>query len=147
MSWTSYLFNELVAILLNLQAKIEVIKRKHPERLKGHPLVALYVAVSDRMKEIAANPASDRYWLGNTLGKGHRDWRRAKEGLPDRYRLFFKFFSGNKEIFFAWLNDEKTLRNDSAKSDCYAVFKRMLDKGLIPSDRASLLMQSISARK
>ena len=52
--------------------------------------------------------------------------------------MFFKFFSADKSIFFAWLNDENTLRHDGAKTDCYAVFSDMLESGEISSDRIDL---------
>lgn len=147
MDWTAYRLPFFRARMEALEYEIKKIQATTPERLKGHPVVALYIAITDRMKEICANPASDSYLLGNTLGKEHRDWRRAKEGLPDRYRLFFKFFSQNKEIYFAWINDEKSLRKQGAKTDCYAIFKRLLDKGQIPSDRNSLIKQVIEYNK
>lgn len=145
MVWTAYRHRYFRARMEALENEIKKIQAKSPERLQGHPLVALYVAIAERVKEICVNPTSDIYWLGNTLGKEHRDWRRAKDGLPDRYRMFFKFFSQTQEIYFAWINDEKSLRKQGAKTDCYAVFKRLLDKGVIPSDRASLFTQAIKS--
>ncbi|MGX1321805.1 hypothetical protein AB7M17_005258 [Bradyrhizobium sp. USDA 377] len=40
--------------------------------------------------------------------------------------------NGLKVIIFSWVNDEQTLRTRGAKSDAYAVFKRMLDDGNPP---------------
>ena len=42
-------------------------------------------------------------------------------------------------IIFAWVNDETTLRTYGSKTDAYAVFKGMLDKGDPPDDWATLL--------
>lgn len=38
----------------------------------------------------------------------------------------------SKVIIFSWVNDAQTLRTRGAKSDAYAVFKRMLDDGNPP---------------
>ena len=76
------------------------------------------------MLEIANDPTSDKYLLGNTMGKEHRDWRRSKQYLPNRYRLFFKYFSKEFEIYYAWLNDENTLRKDGEKLIVIMFFNR-----------------------
>lgn len=46
-----------------------------------------------------------------------------------RFRLFFRYSTSAKIIVFAWVNDETTLRIYGSKSDAYAVFRKMLDKG------------------
>ncbi len=143
MEWKVYWHYRFRTIIMELIGNISNLKRTSPERLKGHPYVRLYVALVDTMTRIEQDPKLPCYYLGNTMGAEHRDWRRAKDGLPDRYRLFFKFFSSYQEIFFAWVNDEKTLRKEGAKTDCYAVFRRMLEKGQIPSDHATFLAQSV----
>ena len=110
-------------------------------QLKGnttHQSVKLYESIKRCMLEIANDPTSDKYLLGNTMGKEHRDWRRSKQYLPNRYRLFFKYFSKELEIYYAWLNDENTLRKDGAKTDCYNVFQSFLDSETISSDRENL---------
>ena len=53
--------------------------------------------------------------------------------------MFFRFSTSAKVIVFAWVNDENTLRTYGSKSDAYAVFRKMLDKGNPPDDWAALL--------
>jgi toxin YhaV len=53
--------------------------------------------------------------------------------------LFFRYSSSAKVIVFAWVNDETTLRTYGAKSDVYAVFRKMLDGGNPPDDWAALI--------
>ena len=67
---------------------------------------------------------------GRTTAKAeHRKhWFRAKFGAG-RFRLFFRYSTRAKIIVFAWVNDEATLRTYGARSDAYAVFRKMLDKG------------------
>jgi len=55
-----------------------------------HPTVKLLKAVVHAiLDEVPADPASPLFEQGNTLGEGHRHWRRVKRRLPPRYRLFF----------------------------------------------------------
>ena len=136
--WEPFIFFLLLARLQVLEAEIEELKEKSPEKLYGHPSVRLYSCVIDVMRQIIANPADGQYLQGNTLGPTNRDWRRAKAGLPQRYRLFFKFFSDSHSLFFVWLNDKTTLRKEHAKTDCYAVFRRMLERGEVPSSQEAL---------
>ena len=145
--WTVFIHKHLIALLRSLKNNITRMRKSCPEKLKGHPLVHLYVALVKVMGQVQADPTQDKYLLGNTLGKNHRGWRRVKKGLPQRYRLFFKFFSSTHEIFFVWLNDERTLRNKKAKSDCYAVFRRMLERGDVPSERKALIADSVEQKE
>jgi len=74
------------------------------------------------------------------MGHAFRHWRRAKIGR--RFRLFFRFDSKTKIIIFAWVNDENTLRSAGSKSDPYAVFQKMLQRGHPPDDWNALLAAS-----
>jgi hypothetical protein len=67
---------------------------------------------------------------------------RAK--FHERYRLFFRFFSKEKVIVYAWVNDEATLRKAGSRSDPYAVFRALLKAGNPPGTMAELL--AVSAR-
>lgn len=127
-----------------LKDDIERIRKNSPQKLKGHQLVHLYTSLVDVMADVMRDPTQDKYLLGKTMGKKHRDWRRAKRG---RYRLFFKFFSKTHELFFVWLNNEKTLRKAGDKTDCYAVFRRMLDSGVVPSKREALIADSVKQKE
>ncbi len=117
------------------------------EKKQGHPLFKLYIAVFDVLKKIQENPERREYWLGESLGKIGKNWRRAKKRLPQRYRLFFKYFGSQRSIFAAWLNDENTLRKKGKKTDCYKIFRRMLERGDVPDDYDSLLAKSISPKE
>lgn len=50
-----------------------------------------------------------------------------------------------KVIVFAWVNDETTLRTYGAKSDAYAVFRKMLDRGAPPDSWEALLAAASQA--
>ena len=87
---------------------------------------------------IPQDPSRSEYRQGGTLGDDRKHWFRAKFGAG-RFRLFFRYSTSAKIIVFAWVNDETTLRTYGAKSDAYAVFRKMLDKGNPPDDWATLL--------
>jgi toxin YhaV len=87
---------------------------------------------------IPQDPSRPDYRQGGTLGDDRKHWFRAKFG-SGRFRLFFRYSTHAKIIIFAWVNDETTLRTYGAKSDAYAVFRKMLDKGDPPDDWAALL--------
>lgn len=135
--WKTYILIFLNDRLLQLERWIRKMEEKGVD-LTGHANVKLYVSVVRAMGHVKDDPTLDSYVQGNTLGKKHRDWRRIKQFLPDRYRLFFKFFSFDHSIYFAWLNDENTLRHDGAKTDCYEVFGSMLKSKKIPSSKEKL---------
>jgi toxin YhaV len=87
---------------------------------------------------IPQDPTRPEYRQGGTLGDDRKHWFRAKFG-NGRFRLFFRYSTSAKVIVFAWVNDETTLRTYGSKSDAYAVFRKMLDKGNPPDDWAALL--------
>ena len=87
---------------------------------------------------IPQDPTRPEYRQGGTLGDDRKHWFRAKFG-GGRFRLFFRYSTSAKVIVFAWVNDENTLRTYGSKSDAYAVFRKMLDKGNPPDDWAALL--------
>ena len=93
---------------------------------------------------VPTNPADPVFRLGRTLGRSHGNWRRVKKGLPQRYRLFFIFASNPLAVvIYAWLNDEDTLRKEGSRTDVYQVFKRMLERGDVPSTINELIQGSI----
>ena len=47
-----------------------------------------------------------------------------------------------KIIIFAWVNDDRTLRSSGSRSDPYAVFQKMLQRGHPPDDWDALLLAS-----
>lgn len=66
--------------------------------------------------------------------------QRAEAADPDQLRRIGKLFEG--VIVYAWLNDDRTLRKQGVRSDVYAVFRRMLERGEVPSSIDDLLRAS-----
>lgn len=53
-----------------------------------------------------------------------------------QYRLFFRIEEDpyiGPVVYFAWMNDEKSLHRTGNAEDCYAVFRELLEKGEIES--------------
>ena len=90
------------------------------------------------LERIPRDPLSPEFRQGNTLGRGHRHWFRAKFG-GNRFRLFFRADSSARVIVYAWVNDRDTLRKAGAGTDPYTVFARMLASGNPPGDWAELV--------
>ncbi|ADC73228.1 conserved hypothetical protein (plasmid) [Thioalkalivibrio sp. K90mix] len=136
------LFHEcMVGQLQKLYEAVQRAERNDPEGFDRNANVKLFRALSQLILEtIPANPARDEYRQGNTLGTAYRHWRRAKVGR--RFRLFFRYDSRSRTIVFAWLNDEKTLRSAGSKSDPYAMFGKMLERGNPPDDWGQLVATS-----
>ncbi len=95
------------------------------------------------LQTVPANPDHQDFRLGKALGTGYGNWRRVKKGMPDRYRLFFRFASRPvKIIVYVWFNDEDTLRKAGSKTDVYGAFRRMLARGEVPDGIEALLKES-----
>jgi toxin YhaV len=131
--------------LERLTAAVERARDKDPrgyhQTANAKLLAALRQLVFER---IPRDPTRPEYRQGGTLGDDRKHWFRAKFGAG-RFRLFFRYSTRAKVIIFAWVNDETTLRTYGAKSDAYAVFRKMLDKGNPPDDWAALLAAASSA--
>lgn len=118
---------------------------KDPEGYRSKAETKLLAAILKLTTEdIPANPADDRYRLGNTIGKDRRHWRRAK--FFQQYRLFFRFDEARKIIIYAWVNDRTTKRAYGSKTDAYAVFRKRLGKGHPPDDWDLLLSEARAFR-
>jgi toxin YhaV len=115
-----------------------------PAGYKTHPKAKLLASVYRAITQLVpANPDAPQFRLGKTLGSANTNWRRVKKGLPDRYRIFFRFASSPvKVIVYVWFNDEDTLRKAGSKSDVYESFKRMLAGGVVPVDIEDLLREA-----
>lgn len=142
--WSLFAFKVFTDRLSALKAEVERLREKDPDGYKSHPttklLAVVYEAITQR---VPSNPDAPEFRLGKTLGREYTAWRRVKHGLPPRYRLFFRF--GTKPlriIVYAWLNDEATLRKEGAKTDVYAVFRRMIERGEVPSSIDELVRVS-----
>lgn len=122
-----------------LAAAVEKARAKDPRSWRKSANAKLLAALRQLVFEtIPQDPTRSEYRQGGTLGAARKHWFRAKFG-GGRFRLFFRYSSGAKVIVFAWVNDETTLRTYGAKSDAYAVFRKMLDSGNPPDDWAALI--------
>ena len=142
--WQLYYFRTFAVALDELEAEVAALAASEPRRYKSHPrtrlLASVYKAITER---VPANPDHADFRLGKTLGTDYGNWRRVKRGLPERYRLFFRFASKPvKLIVYVWFNDEDTLRKAGSKTDVYETFRRMLARGDVPDSIDHLLAQS-----
>jgi toxin YhaV len=141
--WVLLFHGCIVEQLQKLQAAAARAERNAPMDFERNANVKLFRALSQLILEtVPSDPARDEYRQGNTLGPAYRHWRRAKVGR--RFRLFFRYDSRAKTIVFAWVNDEQTLRAAGSKSDPYATFEKMLERGNPPDDWDSLVAVSQS---
>jgi toxin YhaV len=125
--------------LEKLTAAVERAQAKDPHGWRKSANAKLLAALRQLMFEtIAQDPSRPEYRQGGTLGDDRKHWFRAKFGAG-RFRLFFRYSTKARIIIFAWVNDETTLRTYGAKSDAYAVFHKMLDKGNPPDSWDALL--------
>ena len=142
--WGLYYFRIFKAALDELEAVVTQLTQDDPKGYKTHPKTKLLASVYKAITEVVpANPGAPEFRLGKTLGAANTNWRRVKKGMPDHYRLFFRFASSPvKVIVYVWFNDEDTLRKAGCKTDVYESFKRMLARGVVPRSIVELLANS-----
>lgn len=132
-----------------LAAAVERARGKDPHGWRNSANAKLLATLRQLVFEtIPQDPARAEYRQGGTLGDARKHWLRAKFG-NGRFRLFFRYSTSAKIIIFAWVNDETTLRTYGSKSDAYAMFRKMLDKGDPPDswDALQAAASADSARK
>lgn len=142
--WQLFYFRPFKVALDELEQAVAKLAKREPATYKSHPktrlLASIYKAV---IQNVPANPDHSDFRLGKTLGAEYGNWRRVKKGMPDRYRLFFRFASSPiKLIVYVWFNDENTLRKAGSKTDAYEAFRRMLLRGQVPGSIQELLAES-----
>ncbi|MBY0612905.1 MAG: type II toxin-antitoxin system YhaV family toxin [Beijerinckiaceae bacterium] len=143
--WAIYAHPLLLDQIAALIAAVEREKRKSPAVAANTANAKLLAALRRLiLVTIPADPSRPEYRQGGTLGPKRKHWFRAKFG-NGRFRLFFRFDSRAKIIIFAWLNDQTTLRAYGSRTDAYATFRSMLDRGNPPDDWTSL-MKAVSDR-
>jgi toxin YhaV len=145
--WNLYQFTPFSEQIKELTRHVMELSKNDPHGYRQHPKTKLLASVFHSMKTtVPANPDDPVFRLGSTLGKQHTHWRRVKKGLPQRYRLFFRFSSTPiRVIIYAYLNDENTLRKEGSKTDVYEVFRRKLERGEVPSSINELLQNSFDS--
>ena len=137
--WTIYAHPLLLNQLEKLTTAVEKAKAKDPQGWTRTANAKLLAAVRSLMFEtIPSDPTGSEYRQGDTLGATRKHWFRAKFG-NGRFRLFFRYDSRSQVLIFAWVNDATTLRTYGSRTDAYAVFKGVLDKGNSPDDWTALL--------
>ena len=140
--WTLYTHPLFLDQLERLTVSVERAAKKNPSGYAASADAKLLAAMRKLIFEvIPVDPARPEFRQGGTLGGNRKHWFRAKFG-GGRFRLFFRYSTSAKIIIYAWVNDRDTLRTYGAKTDAYAAFKAMLDKGNPPEDWAALLKDS-----
>lgn len=128
-----------------LTAAVERARKKDAKGFAATANAKLLAALRKLAFEtIPSDPTRPEYRQGGTLGAGRKHWFRAKLG-GQRFRLFFRYNSAARIIIYAWVNDENSLRAYRSKTDAYAVFRAMLDKGDPPDDWDALVKAAASA--
>ena len=136
--WTLLFWTSFRGRWIALQDAAREAREIDPAGYTHDPAVKFFRTVRDLVfNEIPANPDHPRFRQGKTLGGAHSHWRRAK--FHRRFRLFFRFHSASRTIVYAWLNDEDALRKAGSRSDVYAVFRHMLERGNPPADWEALV--------
>jgi toxin YhaV len=139
--WTLLFHECLVEQLRKLKAAVDRAESADPKTFQTNANVKLFRALGQVILEtVPSDPSREEYRQGNTMGSTYRHWRRAKVGR--RFRLFFRYDSKARVIVFAWVNDEQTLRSSGSKSDPYAVFQKMLERGHPPNGWDALVAEA-----
>lgn len=143
--WELFAHPLLLSQIDKLVVAVEREKAKAPHTFQSGANAKLLATLRRLLFEvIPQDPARAEYRQGSTLGSDRKHWFRAKFG-GGRFRLFFRFESRSRIIVYAWVNDETTLRTYGAKTDAYAVFRKMLDKGNPPDDWNTLSKAAMDA--
>lgn len=142
--WQLYYFKLFKVALDELEQVVSQLAQRQPETYKSHPKTRLLASVYKCITQLVpADPNHSDFRLGKTLGAEYANWRRVKKGMPDRYRLFFRFAPRPVQlIVYVWFNDGDTLRKAGSRTDVYEAFKRMLTRGEVPDSIHALLAES-----
>jgi len=144
--WTLFAHPLFLEQLEATIAKVEELRRKNPTGyIKKNASKRLAAINKLAFDVIPQDPSRPEYRQGETLGKEHKHWFRAK--FFQQYRLFFRFHQESKIIIYAWVNDEDTKRAYESDDDAYRVFTKMLNSGHPPSDWDQLLAEARQLRQ
>ena len=139
--WTLLFHEALIGQVKTLADAYRRARRAGAKNFRSNANVKLFAALAKLLLEIIpSDPTRPEYRQGNTLGEAYRHWFRAK--FFGRFRLFFRYDSRSRIIVYAWVNDERSLRQRGGKSDPYEVFRRMLASGKPPNEWAALVRNS-----
>ena len=144
--WRIYLHPCFLDQYEALLAEVETAKARDSENYRRRACTKMLAAVHRLAFEtIPGDPARPEYRLGDTLGKQHRHWFRAK--FFQQYRLFFRFQESARIIVIAWVNDDGSKRAYGSKTDAYAVFAKMLARKRPPDGWNALLAECLKAER
>ncbi len=139
--WTLLFHEAIIGQVKNLADAYARARKADPKNFRSNANVKLFAALAKLMLEvIPADPSRPEYRQGKTLGEEYRHWFRAK--FFGRFRLFFRYDSRARIVVYAWVNDERTLRQRGGKRDPYEIFRRMLASGNPPNEWAALAKSS-----
>ena len=97
--WSLYYYGTFKAALDELEAVVTKLAADDPAGYKTHPKTKLLASVYRAITQLVpANPDAPDFRLGKTLGSENTHRRRVKKGMPDRYRLFFRFASNPVKV-------------------------------------------------
>jgi toxin YhaV len=136
--WTLLFHDAIVGQLKNLAEACQRARKADPKNFRLNANVKVFAALAKLVLEvIPADPSRPECRQGLTLGAEYRHWFRAK--FFGRFRLFFRYDSRARIIVYAWVNDERSLRQHGGRSDRYEIFRRMLASGNPPNEWRALV--------
>lgn len=134
-------FSEQLRLLKNDVANIKI--KKSQEEFERHPKTKLLICLRRVIfEDIPTDPRDSKFNLGRSLGGKYKHFKRAKNNLPPRYRLFFSYRTSESLYIIIWMNDEFSLREQGGKNDPYHKFFRMLESQQIPNEWKELKRHS-----
>lgn len=144
--WTLFAHPLFLEQLETITVKVDELRRKDPDGFSNKNASKRLAAINKLAFEIIPqDPSRTEYRQGETLGKDHKHWFRAK--FFQQYRLFFRFHQASKIIIYAWVNDEDTKRAYESDDDAYRVFAKMLNGGHPPSGWDQLMAEARHLQK
>ena len=139
--WTLLFHEALIGQVKTLADACRRARRADAKNFRSKANIKLFAALARLLLEIIpADPTRPECRQCNTLGEAYRHWFRVK--FFGRFRLYFRYDSRWRIIVYAWVNDERSLRQRGGKSDPYEVFRRMLAYGNPPNEWAALVGNS-----
>lgn len=137
--WQLFAHPSFLDQLETLTTAVDKARMKDPKTYRKTANAKLLAAIDKLIfDQIPQDPTRSEYRQGSTLDEDRKHWFRAKFG-GGRFRLFFRFNAAAWIIVYAWVNDQDSLRAYGSKTDAYAVFRSMLDKGDPPDEWKALV--------
>ena len=144
--WTLLFHQAILDQLAALEEASARARKRDPTNFHANANVKLFAALSTIIfQTVPSDPGRSEYRQGNTLGPEYRHWFRVK--FLGRFRLFFRYDSRARLIVYAWVNDERSLRQSGGRNDPYEVFRRMLKSGNPSNDWNALVKAARPAAK